>query len=60
MEILIGCEFSGVVRDAFRKKGHNAYSCDILPAEGDSTYHLQMDVFEAIKLKRKWQSNGHL
>ena len=51
MEILIGCEFSGVVRDAFRKKGHNAYSCDILPADGDSTYHLQMDVFEAIKLK---------
>ena len=52
MNVLIGCEESGVVRDAFRKLGHDAYSCDLLPCSSDSTYHLQMDVFEAIKLKQ--------
>ena len=52
MNVLIGCEESGVVRDAFRKLGHDAYSCDLLPCSGDPTYHLQMDVFEAIKLKQ--------
>jgi hypothetical protein len=51
--ILIGCEESGVVRDAFRKLGHNAWSCDIIPCSGDPEFHLQMDIFEAIKLK-KW------
>ena len=43
MKILIACEFSGVVRDAFRAKGHDAYSCDLLPSN-DPTYHLQQDV----------------
>lgn len=52
MKVLVGCEESGVVRDAFRKLGHDAWSCDILPCSGDPTYHLQMDVFEAIKLKQ--------
>jgi len=52
MNVLIGCEESGVVRDAFRKLGHNAWSCDILPCSGDPTYHLQMDIFDAIKLKQ--------
>lgn len=33
MKVLIACEFSGVVRDAFAKKGHDAWSCDILPSE---------------------------
>jgi len=50
MKVLIGCEESGVVRDAFRKLGHNAWSCDLLQCSGDPTYHLQMDVFEVIKL----------
>jgi hypothetical protein len=53
LNVLIGCEESGVVRDAFRKLGHDAYSCDLQECSGDPTYHLQMDVFEAIKLK-KW------
>jgi hypothetical protein len=44
MNVLIGCEFSGVVREAFRKRGHNAYSCDILPAEDNSPFHIQGDV----------------
>lgn len=42
MNWLIGCEFSGVVRDAFRARGHNAWSNDLLP--GDSPFHLQGDV----------------
>lgn len=50
MKVLVGCEFSGVVREAFRKKGHDAWSCDLLPSD-DPAHHLQMDVFEAIALK---------
>lgn len=46
MKILIACEYSGVVRDAFRKLGHDAWSCDILPCDGDPTYHYQCDIFE--------------
>lgn len=48
MKILIACEFSGIVRDAFRKKGHDAWSCDILPSESDPTYHLQCDVLTVL------------
>ena len=44
MNVLVACEFSGVVRDAFRKRGHNAWSCDLLPCEGDGQFHLQSDV----------------
>jgi hypothetical protein len=33
MKVLVACEFSGIVRDAFTKKGHNAYSCDLLTSE---------------------------
>jgi hypothetical protein len=33
MKILVACEFSGIVRDAFLKKGHNAFSCDLIPSE---------------------------
>jgi hypothetical protein len=42
--ILIACESSGVVREAFRKLGHDAYSCDLLPADDGSPYHYQQDV----------------
>ena len=35
MKVLVACEYSGIVRDAFIKKGHNAISCDILPSESD-------------------------
>lgn len=44
LRVLIGCEFSGVVRDAFRACGHDAWSCDLLPTEADRRYHLQCDV----------------
>lgn len=44
MRVLIACEFSGVVRRAFRAKNHEAYSCDILPSEDASPFHFQKDV----------------
>ena len=33
MRVLVACEFSGIVRDAFRSQGHDAVSCDFLPSE---------------------------
>jgi hypothetical protein len=49
MKVLIACEFSGIVRDAFTKKGHDAISCDLLPTEtngphftGDILYFLAL------------------
>jgi hypothetical protein len=51
MNVLIGCEFSGVVREAFRKRGHNAWSCDLLPAEDGSPYHLQYNVLNVLDPK---------
>ena len=54
MKIILGCEESQTVCIEMRKRGHEAYSCDILPCSGGhSEWHLQMDVFDAIKLK-KW------
>ena len=44
MKVLIACEFSGIVRDAFRARGHDAWSCDILPCEADPTYHLEGNI----------------
>lgn len=43
MNVLVACEFSGVVRDAFRARGHDAWSCDLLPSEREGP-HLQGDV----------------
>ena len=43
-QVLIACEFSGVVREAFRRRGYDAWSCDLLRAEDDSPRHLQRDV----------------
>lgn len=49
MRVLIGCETSGVVREAFRSKGFDAWSCDILPAEDGSEHHIQQDVLEVLQ-----------
>jgi hypothetical protein len=46
--ILVACEYSGRVRDAFRKLGHDAWSCDLLPAETPSPYHYQCDLREVL------------
>ncbi len=49
MNVLVACEFSGVVREAFRRRGHIAYSCDLLPAlDGPTKAHYQCDVRHAI------------
>lgn len=47
MKVLIACEFSGVVRDAFAAKGHDAWSCDILPSERPGN-HVQGDVLDIL------------
>ena len=39
MRVLVACEFSGIVRDAFIKAGHNAMSCDLLPTESPGPHH---------------------
>ena len=45
MRVLVACEYSGRVREAFRARGHDAWSCDLLPSEDASDYHLKMSVF---------------
>ena len=49
--VLVACEFSGIVRRAFRANGHDAWSCDLLPAE-DGGEHIQGDCLAAIE--RGW------
>ena len=44
--VLVACEFSGTVRQAFRALGHDAWSCDLLPAADGSDYHLQGDALQ--------------
>jgi len=46
MKILVACETSAIVRDAFRKLGHDAWSCDLLPCEGDPTWHIEGGALE--------------
>jgi len=47
MKVLVACEFSGRVRDAFIKRGHDAISCDLLPTEQDGL-HYQGNIFDII------------
>jgi len=44
MRVLVGCEYSGRVRQAFRNIGHDAWSCDLLESEDGSPFHIQGDV----------------
>lgn len=46
--VLIACEFSGVVRDAFLEAGHDAWSCDLLPAETRTNRHIRGDARELL------------
>lgn len=47
MKVLVACEFSGIVREAFRARGHDAWSCDLLPTEIPGQ-HIQGDVREVL------------
>lgn len=47
MRVLVACEFSGIVRDAFIARGHDAVSCDLLPTESPGP-HIQGDVLEVL------------
>ena len=47
MRVLVACEFSGIVRDAFGAFGHDAWSCDLLPTESPGQ-HIQGDVLEVL------------
>ena len=54
MKILVACEYSGRVRQAFRERGHDAWSCDLLPSEDGSPFHAQRDVASLLKEWRHW------
>jgi site-specific DNA-cytosine methylase len=54
MKILIACEYSGKVREAFRKLGHDAWSCDLLPADDNSSYHIQGNVLDVLNWSTTW------
>src|SRR5687768_16697004 len=51
LRVLVGCEFSGTVRDAFIRRGHDAWSCDLLDTESPGP-HIRGDVREV--LDRGW------
>ena len=48
MRVLVACEYSATVRDAFRARGHDAWSADLLPTEGDPRWHIQDDVLHVL------------
>lgn len=50
MKVLVACEFSGIVREAFTKRGHDAWSCDLLPTEILGN-HYQADFYDVINWK---------
>lgn len=51
MKVLIGCETSGTVRNAFLEKGFDTWSCDILPADDQTNRHIQDDVRDVLKME---------
>jgi hypothetical protein len=54
MRVLVACEFSGIVREAFRKLGCDAWSCDLLETEIPSPFHVESDILEYIKGNDQW------
>jgi len=58
MNVLIACEFSAIVRDEFRKRGHNAWSCDIIPTEGDARWHIRTEVLGLLSGLRHPDADG--
>lgn len=52
MRVIVGCEFSQIVAMAFRERGHEAYSCDLLPTEGDPDWHIQGDILDLLNREK--------
>jgi len=53
MKVIIGCEFSQIVTMAFRNRGHEAFSCDLLPTEGNhQEWHYQEDIFSILSREK--------
>ena len=48
MRVLVACEYSGIVRNAFLARGHDAWSCDLLPSEDGSNRHITGDAREIL------------
>jgi hypothetical protein len=55
MRVLVACERSGVVREAFRKLGHEAWSCDIVPTDDGSKFHIQADAVDVTNNPWRYQ-----
>jgi site-specific DNA-cytosine methylase len=54
MKVLVACEFSGAVRDAFRARGHDAWSCDLLSTEADPEWHYHCPVEHLLHESHRW------
>ena len=52
MRVLVACESSGIVRDAFLSRGHDAWSCDLLPANAGAHRHIQADALNVINAQQ--------
>ena len=52
--VLIGCEYSATERDAFRRHGLDAWSCDLKPTDGDPRWHMRCDILDAIQSRQRW------
>jgi hypothetical protein len=52
MRVIVGCEFSQVVTKAFREKGHEAYSCDLVPGRINPHWHIQKDTLTLLKTEQ--------
>jgi hypothetical protein len=59
MRVLVACEYSGRVREAFRRRGHDAWSCDLLECEDGSPFHIQGDALEWIHFGRPQQKGEY-
>lgn len=54
MKVLVACEYSQTVTKAFRDRGHEAYSCDILPTKGNPKWHFQKNALDILRIYSKW------
>jgi hypothetical protein len=54
VRVLVACEFSGTVRRAFRERGHDAWSCDLLPAEDGDAHHIKRDVRDVLRHQNEY------